>query len=69
MDRRQALQYGFQRFRGILPAILSAAGGIEGWLKEKEISETRVRPACFAGNRKKQIDLDDRKKNSKEEQR
>jgi hypothetical protein len=58
MNRREMLQHGFQSLNKILATILSAVGGMEGWLNGKENDSSRVRPMCFAGSRKKRTDPD-----------
>ena len=67
MNRRQMLQHGFQSLNKVLPTILSAVGGMEGWLNGKEKDSSRVRPACFPGSRKKRTDPDVQKTACKEE--
>ena len=69
MNRRQMLQHGFQSLNKVLPTILSAVGGMEGWLNGKERDFPLVRPACFGGSRKKRTDPDAHKTAHKEESR
>jgi hypothetical protein len=61
MNRRQMLQYSVQRLNRILPTIISAAGGMERWLNEKEKNSSR-QAVCFPGSQKKRTKSDDNKK-------